>query len=175
MNNFSDLAKQRRSIRKFQDKEVENEIVEQILKTALMSPSSKRCMPWHFVAINDKEKLQKLSVCRDMGCKFIEGAPLAIVVLAEEAKSDVWVEDASIAALMIQLQAEDLGLGTCWMQVRNRRKSEEQTTEDYIKEIIGAPEGLKVECVVAVGYKDEEKRPFDESKLLLERIHINNF
>jgi len=108
MTNFIDLVTSRRSIRKYEDRPVVKEKVQQILKAALMAPSSKRCTPWQFVVIDDKEKLQQLSVCREMGCKFMEGAPLAIVVLAEEEKSDVWVEDATIAAIMIQLQVEDL-------------------------------------------------------------------
>lgn len=175
MTNFIDLVKKRRSIRKFEDRPVEEEKINQILKAALMAPSSKRCTPWQFVVIDDKEKMQKLSVCRDMGCKFMEGAPMAVVVLAEESKSDVWVEDASIAAIIMQLQAEDLGLGSCWMQVRNRKKEDELTTEDYIKEMVQAPDGLKVECVIAVGYKAEEKKPFDETRLQLDKIHRNNF
>ncbi|HOI27708.1 MAG TPA: nitroreductase family protein [Paludibacteraceae bacterium] len=175
MTNFIDLVTSRRSIRKYEDRPVVKEKVQQILKAALMAPSSKRCTPWQFVVIDDKEKLQQLSVCREMGCKFMEGAPLAIVVLAEEEKSDVWVEDATIAAIMIQLQVEDLGLGSCWMQVRNRKKDENLTTEDYIKEIINAPAGLKVECVIGIGYKAEEKKPFDETRLQLDKIHYNNF
>jgi len=119
--------------------------------------------------------LKKFSVCRDMGCKFMEGAPAAIVVLADGTKSDVWVEDASIAAVIMQLQAEDLGLGSCWMQVRNRKKEENLTTEDYIKSIINAPAEMKVECVVAVGYKLEEKKPFDDSRLQLDKVHKNTF
>lgn len=149
--------------------------MEAIVRAGLMAPSSKNCTPWHFVIVDDKEALKQFSVCRDMGCKFMEGAPAAIVVLADGTKSDVWVEDASIAAVMMQLQAEDLGLGSCWMQVRNRQKSEEQTTEDFIKAIINAPAEMKVECVIAVGYKVEEKKPFDEAKLQLDKVHRNKF
>ena len=61
------------------------------------------------------------------------------------------------------------------MQVRNRKKDENLTTEDYIKEIINAPAGLKVECVICIGYKAEEKKPFDETRLQLDKIHYNNF
>lgn len=175
MSTFNDLVIRRRSIRKYQDRPVEEEKLEKILKAALMAPSSKRCQPWHFVVVTDKEKLQKMSVCREMGCAFLNNAPMAIIVLAEEALSDVWVEDASIAASYMQLAAEDLGLGSCWVQVRNRKKSETQTTEEYLRELINAPQELRVECIIAVGYKEEEKSPFDESKLKLDRVKRESF
>ena len=174
---FIDLVKKRRSIRKYEDRKVEEEKLQSIVKAALMAPSSKRCQPWHFVVVDDKETLAKLSVCREMGSKFLEGAPAAIIVLADTTLSNVWTEDASIAAAYMQLQAEDLGLGSCWVQVRNRKKMEtgDLTSDAYIRGLINAPENLSVECIIGVGYKGEEKNPFDEAKLKLDRIHKNSF
>lgn len=100
---------------------------------------------------------------------------MAIVVLAEEEKSDVWVEDASIAASYIQLMAESLGLGSCWVQVRNRKNNDGETTENVLKKLLNIPDGLKAECVIALGHKGEEKAPFDQSKLKLDRIHRGKF
>jgi nitroreductase len=175
MTTFIDLLRQRRSTRKFENRPVEGGKIEKILEAALMAPSSKRSTPWHFVVVDEKEKLDKMAVCRETGSKFLENAPLAIVVLAEETKSDVWVEDAAIAAILIQLEAEDLGLGSCWIQVRGRRKDESITTEAYLQELINAPSELKIECIIAIGYKDEEKKPFDESKLQTDKVHRNSF
>ena len=101
-----------------------------------MAPSSKGCTPWHFIVVDEKEKLQQMSLSRTMGSKFLENAPLAIVVLADDSKSDVWIEDASISAILMQLAAEDLGLGSCWIQVRNRQKDENTSTEDNLKSIL---------------------------------------
>ena len=120
MKSFSELIKQRRSMRKFTDEELTQEEVVTLLKAALMSPSSKRSNCWQFIAVDDKETLDKLSRCKETGSSFLKDAPLAIVVLADPLASDVWIEDAAIASLMIQLQAEDLGLGSCWIQVRER-------------------------------------------------------
>ena len=175
MTTFIDLLRQRRSTRKFENRPVEEEKIEKILQAALMAPSSKRSTPWHFVAVDEKEKLEKMAGSREMGSKFLENAPLAIVVLAEEEKSDVWVEDASITAILMQLEAEDLGLGSCWVQVRGRRKDETVTTEEYLRELLNVPAELKIECIIAIGYKDEEKKPFDESKLQLDKVHRNSF
>jgi len=175
MTTFIDLLQKRRSTRKFENRPVEEDKIEKILKAALMAPSSKRSTPWQFVVVDEKEKLEKMAVSREMGSKFLENAPLAIVVLADESKSDVWVEDASIAAVLMQLEVEDLGLGSCWIQVRGRRKDETITTEAYLRELLNVPAELKIECIIAIGYKDEEKKPFDESKLQLEKIHRNSF
>ena len=115
MEQFSDLIKNRRSMRKFTDEELSQDQVVALLKAALMSPSSKRSNPWQFVVVDNKETLQKLSLCKEMGAAFLKDAALAIVVMADPLASDVWIEDAAIASLMIQLQAEDMGLGSCWI------------------------------------------------------------
>ena len=175
MNTFNELVQNRRSIRKFEDRPIEDEILNKILKAALMAPSSKRCQPWEFVVVDDKETLLQMSVCREMGCKFLDGAPTAVIVLADETLSDVWVEDASIAAAYLQLAAEDMGLGSCWVQVRNRMKSDQQSTESYLREVINAPENKRIECIIAIGYKKEEKNPFDESRLKWDKIKKNSY
>ncbi len=175
MSTFTELAQKRRSIRRFTDRPVEEDKLDEILKAALMAPSSKRCQPWQFVVVTDQDEILQMSVCRDMGCSFLDGAPMAIIVLADETLSDVWVEDATIAASYIQLAAEDLGLGSCWVQVRNRMKNEEQTTEDYLRDIINAPKNFRIECIIAIGYKSEEKNPFDESRLKWEKVKRETF
>ena len=119
MENFSELIKNRRSMRKFTDEELTQDQVVTLMKAALMSPSSKRSNSWQFVVIDDKEVLKELSHCKEQASSFIADAALAIVVMADPLASDVWIEDASIASIMIQLQAEDLGLGSCWVFLCN--------------------------------------------------------
>ena len=112
MEQFSDLIKNRRSMRKFTDQELTQEEVVALLKAALMAPSSKRSNCWQFLVVDDKDMLEKLSHCKEMGAAFLADAAMAVVVMADPLASDVWIEDASIASIMIQLQAEDLGLGS---------------------------------------------------------------
>lgn len=175
MSNFFDLIKARRSTRKFLDKPIPSELKEQLLKGVLMSPASKRSNPWSFIVIEDKEQLQKLSECKPQGSKLISGAAMAMVVLADPEKSDVWVEDTSIASIYLQLGAEELGLGSCWVQVRKRDHSDDESAEEYIKTLLNIPENMKVESVIAFGFKEKENKPFDESKLLKERIHLGSY
>jgi nitroreductase len=171
-----DLLKSRRSIRKFKDEEIEKEKIEKILKAGLLAPSSRARRPWEFVAVSDKELLSKLSFSRAEGSSsFLAKAPLGIVIIADKELCDVWIEDASIATTIIQLTAHSLGLGSCWIQVRERNYDNITSSEDYIKEILNIPPKYAVLCMLAVGYADEEKLSYDENKLLYNKIHINEF
>jgi nitroreductase len=172
---FYDWLKSRRSIRKFQQREVEQEKIDTILKSALLAPSSRARRPWEFIAVTDRELLKKLSRCREHGSQFLEGAPLGIVVAADSEACDVWVEDTSIASIIIQLAAQSLDLSSCWIQVRERFYSDKVKAEDYIKEVLEIPSKYRVECMVAIGYPAEEKRAYGDGELLYDKIHRNRF
>lgn len=170
-----DILRSRRSIRKFQNKAVEKEKIDIILKSALLSPSSRSIRPWHFIAVTDAELLRQLSQCREPGPQYLASAPLAIVVIADKGSSDVWIEDTSIASTIIQLTVQDLGLGSCWIQVRERFHTEQETAEEYIREVLEIPEQYSVECIIAIGYPAEEKKPYEENTLLYQKLHFNKF
>ena len=175
MENFADLIKKRRSMRKFTPAELTDEQVVTLLKAALMSPSSKRSNCWQFVVVDDKETLERLSHCKASGAEFVKDAPLAIVVLADPLQSDVWIEDASVASTMLVLQAEDIGLGACWVQVRERFLSDGVSANEVVREILDIPLQLQVLSIIAVGHKGMERKPFDESHLQWEKIHLNKY
>lgn len=174
MPNFSNLIKNRRSIRKFTDQKIAPENVEFILKAGLISPTSKNSQSWHFIAIEEKETLQKLSRCKNSG-KLISGASLAIVVAGDSLSSDVWIEDCSIAAFAMQLQAEDLNIGSCWVQIRDRFTENDASSEEFVKDILNIPLQIQVLCIIAFGYKEKDKSPHDPDSLLWEKVHIEKF
>lgn len=175
MGQFSDLIKNRRSMRKFIGKELAQDEVVALMKAALMSPSSKRSNCWQFIVVDDKEMLEHLSHCKEMGSGFLKDAALAVVVLADPLVSDVWIEDAAIATLMIQLQAEDLGLGTCWIQIRERFTAEGIPSDEFVHAALDIPLQLQVLSIVAVGHKGMERKPFNEEHLQWEKIHLNKY
>ena len=107
--------------------------------------------------------------------RFPEGTPLGIVVIVDTTKSDVWMEDASIAARMLQLQAQDLGLGSCWVQVHGREKEDGLNAEEYVRGLLGIPPHYAVLNIVSIGYPDEERKPYDEAKLPYDKIHQEVF
>jgi nitroreductase len=173
--NFSNLISKRRSIRKFTSEPLKPEQVEQILKAGLKSPTSKNAKPWHFIVIEDKDQLQQLSLCKKMGGKLIAESSLAIVVVADTIVSNVWIEDASIASIVMQLQAEDLGLGSCWVQIRGRYTANETSSEEYIKDMLNLPMQLEVLSVIAIGHKAQEKPIISDDGLPWEKVHIGKF
>ncbi|MDR2955551.1 MAG: nitroreductase family protein [Prevotella sp.] len=175
MTDFSQLIANRRSIRKYTDEPLKPEEVEKIMKAALMAPSSKSSTPWQFLLVEDKDMLLKLSQCKKIGSKPLAGCALAIVVLADPLASDVWIEDASIASIMLQLQAEDLGIGSCWIQIRERYTVADTPSDEYVRELLNIPMQLQVLSIIALGYKAQDRPPFDEEKLQWEKIHIGKY
>lgn len=175
MDNFNELVAKRRSTRKFTDEELSQENVVSLLKAALMSPTSKRTNAWQFIVVDEKETLRTLSECKEHGATFLDNAALAVVVVADPLVSDVWIEDASIASIMIQLQAEDLGLGSCWIQVRERFTASGTPADEYVRDVLDIPLQLQVLSIIAIGHKAVERKPFNEAHLQWEKIHINKY
>ena len=175
MENFSDLIKRRRSMRKFTGEELTQDEVVALLKAALMSPTSKRSNSWQFIVVDDKPTLELLSKCKETGASFLKDAALGIVVLGDPLASDVWIEDASVASIMVQLQAEDLGLGSCWIQVRERYTATGMPADEFVHGVLDIPLQLQVLSIIAVGHKGMERKPFDENHLQWEKIHLNKY
>ena len=168
---FLSLVQKRRSIRKFLDKPVEAEKVDVLLEAALRAPSSRGLNPWEFIVVTDQDLLGKLSGAKQHGSTFLKNASLGIVVCADPEQCDVWIEDASIAAIFIQLEAESLGLGSCWIQIRERTHDETKSAEEYIADILNIPAKMKVASIIAIGYPDEQKSPHKAEELLYEKVH----
>jgi len=167
---FLELLKKRRSIRQFQNKQVEQEKIDTLIESMLRSPSSRSLNPWQFVVVTDPRIIDELSQSKPHGATFMKSAPLAIVVCADPAKCDVWIEDCSIATLIIHLAAADIGLGSCWIQIRKREHSKGQAAETNVKNILGIRDELVVEAIVAIGYSKEEKSEHPHSSLLFEKV-----
>jgi nitroreductase len=170
-----DLIRQRRSIRKFTGEAIEADKLEVLKEAALRPPSSMGHNPWEYIFVNDAQLLAKLSKAKPHGSSFLADARLGIVVCADPEKSAVWIEDAAIATIFIQLAAESLGLGNCWVQIRERMHDDTKSSEAYIAELLNIPSNLKVESVVGMGYPAEEKSPHTREKLQDEKVFLNSY
>ena len=153
-----DLLRKRRSIRKFTGQAVEEEKIELLLEAALLSPSSKGNTPWHFVVVRDQDCISKLALAKPHGASFLKNAPLVIAVCGDSNRSDIWVEDCSIATLLLHLQATDLGLGSCWVQLRLRAHDDNQSAAVYTAELLGLPAHIQPLALVGIGYPAETKK-----------------
>jgi len=170
-----ELLRNRRSIRKYTDKNIEPENIEILKEAVLKSPSSRNFDPWEFIFVDDRELLKQLALCKPHGAKFLEGAALGIVVCADEQKSDVWIEDCSIASILVQMVAQSIGLGSCWTQIRKRMFDDHKTSEDYIKDLLNIPGHLKVESIIAVGYPAEKREPVRQEDIKYEKVRFNSY
>lgn len=170
-----ELLRKRRSVRKFTAEKITPEQRQTLIEAALRSPSSRGINPWEFIVVDDPELLRHLARAKQHGSEFLENAPLAIVVCADSTKSDVWVEDCAIAAIIIQLTAVSLGLGSCWAQIRSRQHNSEVTAEHYLRELLGLPEQMKVECVLGIGCPDEVKLPVPAGTLQHGKVRDNGW
>jgi nitroreductase len=170
-----ELLRKRRSIRQFTAEKVAQEAVDALIEAALRAPSSRGINPWEFILVDDPETIGQLSQAKPQGSEFMKKAPFVIVVSADSTKSDVWIEDCSIAAIIIQLTAQSLGLGSCWAQIRNRQHDYEKTAESYVQELLGLPEQVKVECILGIGHPAERKEPIAADKLQHDKIRRNRW
>lgn len=170
-----ELLRKRRSIRKFTSEKIAAETIETLIEAGLRAPSSRGFNPWEFILVDDPELLSKLSQSKQHGAGFLKGAPLGIVVCADANKSDVWIEDCSIAAIIIQLTAVSLGLGSCWAQIRNRQHDADISAETYIRALLGLPEHIRVESILGIGHPAEEKSPLSADKLQHDKIRRNHW
>jgi nitroreductase len=165
------LLERRRSIRKYTDQRVESEKIRILIEAALRSPSGRGINPWEFIIVEDRGILSKLAQAKQSGAAFLKGAPLGIVVCANPEKSDTFVEDASIASIIIQLAAESLGLGSCWIQMRNRYHRDGRPAQEHIAQLLDMPEHCIVQSVIAIGYPAETKAPHPKESLSYEKVH----
>ncbi len=168
---FSELVGRRRSIRKFTQELLNEEDVRTIMRAALMAPSSKGLHSYEFLVVDDRERLTALSQCKDMGSAFLSEAPLGVVVMGNPEVGDAWIEDASVASTMILLQAEDLNIGACWIQVRERKDAEGNDAEENVRRTLGIPPHVRVLCIIALGRKGMERKPQNEERLLWDKVH----
>ena len=104
----------------FTETPVAPEDIDKLLKAALLAPAGMGKKALEFIVIEEKQTIARLKCLKAYGTVSLTSAPLAIVVIADTRETDTWVEDASIASILIQLEATSLGLGSTWIQLSLR-------------------------------------------------------
>jgi nitroreductase len=141
----------RRSIRKYQSKEVEKEKIDAVLEAARWAPSASNKQPWHFIVVRDSDTRKTLGEIHSHG-RFLKESPIVIVVLGYPEKHPRYhLADPHNAVQNLILSAYSLGLGTCWTGVRDT------DIEPKFREILDIPKDIRVICAVAMGYPNEER------------------
>jgi nitroreductase len=156
---FLEVIEKRHSVRKYSDRPVEKELLDAIVKVAQTAPSSRNSKSSVFMIIEDRDTLDALSQMRDYGASPLKSAQAAIIVMGDESKTDLWVDNCAISATFIQLAITAMDLVSCWIHINGRPclKDEPQgaKAEDYVRELLGIREGLRPYCAVAIGYPEE--------------------
>ena len=173
--NFKELISQRQSVRKYQDKPVEKEKIQQLIEAVHIAPSACNSQPWKLIIVDEpelKNKLAKATFNKAVSFnKFAVEAPVIAVLVIEKAKLIAQIGgsiknqeypeyDIGIAAEHFCLQATELGLGTCMIGWFNAKK---------IKQLLNIPKKRKVGLVITLGYPPEGyklrkkiRKPLDE-------------
>lgn len=172
---FHELLLQRHSIRRYTDQPIPADDVKTILEAALLAPSSKSARSWQFVVVEDRDTLARLSEMKPAYATSIKESTLAVVVTASPEQSEAYIEDATVAATLMHLQAAALGIGSCWVQVRGRFSADGEPSEDIVREILDIPADMMVECIVTFGYSAETRKPVDPAKLKWEKVHLGTW
>lgn len=152
----------RTSIRDYEDRAVEDDKLELILRAAMAAPSAGNKQPWRFVVVKDKAVLSALSA-KFQTMKMVEKAPLAVVVCGDTTQifpgegRDYWVEDASAATENLLLAAHAQGLGAVWCGVYPLSERVR-----YVQELLQLPDHIVPLNVVPMGYPAEDPAPKDK-------------
>jgi nitroreductase len=156
---FLEVIEKRKSVRKYSEQPVERDLLDAIVRVAQTAPSSRNSKSSAFMIVEDRDMLDALSVMRDYGSGLLKGAPAAIVVLGDETKTDLWVDNCAISATFVQLAVTAMDLVSCWVHCNGRPRlkdvPEGDRAEDYVRELLGLKEGLRPYCVIAIGYPEE--------------------
>jgi nitroreductase len=166
---MNDIFKKRRSVREYTDKEVEDEKIKEILTAAMVAPSANHVNPWEFVVVKNKETLERLSEI-GMWQKFIANSSVSIVVTGNAIDTDKWVQDCSIAAAHIYLEAANQGLGSCWANVMSNPMKENER-EKLVKKELDIPDTHRVLCIMTIGYPKKEVKEHSEDEYREDKVH----
>lgn len=163
---LSELLRTRRSCRRFESREVETELIDKLIKDTLTAPSSRNVRSTRLGVIADPALLSALSTSRSSGSAFLKDAPAAIAVMGDRSATDLWRENCSISATILQLSAHAHGLGSCWVHVHGRPHRNDDPdglqAEDYVRELLKVPAELGILCLIALGYPAEPPHPHRE-------------
>lgn len=160
--------KKRRSVREFLAEKISEDKLQEIIKAAMCAPSASAVYPWDLVVVQKPETIEALSKATPWSA-HVKQAAAVIVVVGHEEDSREWVEDCSVVAEHLWLEAAEQGLAGCWTQIRGNENAEKE-----VKKLLNIPEAYRVLCLMPLGAPAQEivehgDDDFDSSKIKYEK------
>lgn len=163
----------RRTIRKYTDDPITEDQLRDLLLAAMYAPSAWGKRSWEFIVVDDPSLRKDLGNATPYASQAAQ-APVDIIIAANKSVSSSWIEDASIAAEHINLEAAKLGLGSSWVQIRGMHHNTIDA-EQYIRNLLGIPDNFGICCIITIGHPAEQKSPHREAEFMSEKVHVNKF
>lgn len=157
--------KERRSIRKYENRPIPREVLEDIIDCGRLAASANNLQPWEFVVVTDREKLQKIGQLATYG-RFIANAGACVAVFGKK-DAKYLVEDCSAATQNIMVAARAHGVGSCWVAGHGKEYAKD------IAKLLAVPGEYSLVSLIALGYPAEE--PTRSKRSLEEVIHWEKF
>jgi nitroreductase len=149
-----DLLKARRSVRKYENKPVPEDVIDEILECGRLAPTARNAQPWLIGAVSDKQLLQRLADLTDHG-KFIADCGVCFAVFCKKDEK-YYLEDGCAAAMNIIHACIPLGLGSCWVA------GDKKPYADSVRQLLNVPESHTLVALVSAGYPGEKNPPKDK-------------
>lgn len=171
---MSNIFKKRRAIRVFRNDNITPEQIEKIISAAMYAPSGYDRHPLNFIVVRNERMKYKLAKTNQW-TSYADKSNVIIVICADPNKSDVWLEDASIAAGYMWLKCAEIGAGACWNHVRDSKRPNGESGESYVKNLLKIPDNQKVICLLILGYSAIDLPEHKAEEYIKERIHYETW
>lgn len=157
---------ERRSIRKYINKEIKDNELQQILKAGMNAPTARNLKPFEFIVIRDRKILEQLSNTKK-NSYFVKDSNVTIVILGKEL-SEFWQQDLGAVTQNILLEATSFNIGSCWIGI-----APNENYEDYIRRALDIPENIRVFSMVSLGYSEEIKEK--NNNYYKDKVHYDKY
>jgi nitroreductase len=170
--NFTEMLKYRRSIRRFQDKSVPLETIQEMIKESTLAPNAGNEQPWKFIIVDNRKMLERMSdeskknilariaanpndrakkyqgMLQNEAFNVFYNAPGLVIILGPSNLKNLYV-DCALAAGYFMMAATSRGLGTCWINLGAEIKDPDMISE------LGIPDGCRIVAPIIVGYPEK--------------------
>ncbi len=152
---FTTVIKMRRSIRRYQENPIPENILDEILACAVLAPTAKNTQPWLIGCVTDKKLLHSIADMLDYG-KFVKDAEACFAVFCEKTEK-YYLEDGCAATMNIIYAAAGKGVSTCWVA------GDKKPYADTVRKLLNVPEKYALVSLVSAGYAAEQPKPAKKS------------